>query len=189
LLVPKLRERPATYEDLLKVPDHMVAEIVEGELFASPRPASRHARAMNALDRRLGPAFEDGGGGPGGWWIITEPELHLGDDVLVPDLAGWRRARMPNYPDVAAFDLAPDWVCEILSPSTARLDRVRKLPRYAYHEIEYAWIVDPIARMLEVFRRNGEHFAAIAAFEGEEVVRAEPFDAIEIDLATVWIPA
>jgi Uma2 family endonuclease len=187
--VAKVLERPATYEDLLKVPDNMVAEIVEGELFASPRPASRHARATDVLNRRLGRAFDEGDGGPGGWWIVAEPELHLGRDVLVPDLGGWRRERMPAFPDVAAFDRAPDWVCEVTSPSTARLDRVRKLPRYAHHEVEYAWMVDPIARMLEVFRRSGEHFTLIAAFEDDAVVRAEPFDAIELDLAALWIPS
>lgn len=94
---------------------------------------------------------------------------------------------MTDFPDVVAFELAPDWVCEITSPSTARLDRVRKLPRYAHHEIEYAWIVDPIAKMLEVLRRNGEHFTLIAAFEGDDVVRAEPFDAIELDLGALWL--
>jgi Uma2 family endonuclease len=186
--VPKLRERPATYDDLLKVPDNMVAEIVDDELFASPRPASRHARAMDGLNRTIGRAFDNGDGGPGGWWIVSEPELHLGRDVLVPDLAGWRRERMPSFPDVTAFDLPPDWVCEVISPYTARLDRSRKLPRYASYGIDQAWVVDPINKVLEVYRRQGQHYTVIAVFDGAQVINAEPFQAFDLDLRLVWVP-
>src|SRR5687767_14951431 len=173
----KVVEKPATYEDLLKVPDHLVAEIVEGELFTSPRPASRHAEAAGSLYTQLRRRFRDGDGGPGGWWIVIEPELHLGRDILVPDIAGWRKERMPVFPDVAWFDLSPDWICEIVSPTTARLDRIRKLPRYARHEVDYAWIVDPIAKSLEVFRREGEHMLQLSTHDGSGLIRAEPFDA------------
>ena len=179
----------ATYEDLLKVPDHLVAEIVEGELYTSPRPASRHAHANSVLGARLITSFDGGGGGgPGGWWLLIEPELHLGRNVLVPDIAGWRRERMPVIPDTAAFDLAPDWICEVVSPSTGRLDRVRKLPAYARHEIGFAWLVDPIEQTLEIYRLIEGRWTLIATHGGDEVVRAEPFDAIELPLASLWLP-
>src|SRR5689334_25190870 len=126
----------------------------DGELYASPRPAYPHARAAVVLVGKLGGAF-DFGDGPGGWWIYSEPELHFGDDVLVPDLAGWRRERMPRVPRTPAFTLAPDWLCEVLSPSTARLDRAAKLPVYAREGVKHVWLVDPEARMLEVFRLEG----------------------------------
>ena len=110
--------RRATYRDVLEAPPHMVAEIVSGTLHTHPRPAPRHARASSALGAKIGDPF-DYGGGPGGWWILDEPELHLADDILVPDIAGWRRERMPDFPDTAFFTLAPDWVCEGRSPGTS----------------------------------------------------------------------
>lgn len=128
--VPPL-DRPATYDDLTKVSDLMVAEIVDGELHASPRPGPVHTMAGSVMGSRLLPPFQEARGGPGGWWILDEPELHLGSDVLVPDLAGWRRARMPHLPKTAFLPLAPDWICEVLSPSTASLDRAKKLTIYA----------------------------------------------------------
>ena len=124
-------KKDATYADLCAVPDNFVAEILGGELYASPRPASPHAHAAGALFRKLGGPFEDGENGPGGWWFLIEPELHFGADVLVPDIAGWRRERMPTIPNVAHFTLAPDWLCEVLSPSTKAIDRRKKLPIYA----------------------------------------------------------
>ncbi|MDI7267808.1 MAG: Uma2 family endonuclease [Myxococcota bacterium] len=179
--------RIATYEDLLAVPEHLVAEIVDGELIAGPRPASRHARGASALCITLGGPFDMGTNGPGGWWIIVEPELHLGPDVLVPDLAGWRRERMPVFPDVPFFDLAPDWACEVLSPVTGRLDRVRKLPIYAREQVRHTWLVDPAMRTLEVFRLHGSQWLLVATHADDEKVRAEPFDAVEIALGTLWI--
>ncbi len=172
----------------MQVPENLVAEIVEGELFTSPRPASPHARAASMLGGYLTTRFDDGGDGPGGWWILYEPELHLDADVLVPDLAGWRRERMPILPDVAAFELAPDWVCEVVSPSTGRLDRVRKLPVYARHGVAHAWLIDPLQRTLEVFRLVGGHWSLISTHEGDDPVRVEPFDAMEIPLRTLWLP-
>ncbi|HYO76852.1 MAG TPA: Uma2 family endonuclease [Thermoanaerobaculia bacterium] len=186
--MPKPAKRPATYDDLLKVPDNLVAEIVEGELFTSPRPASPHARAASSLGARILSNFDDGGGnGPGGWWILHEPELHLGPDVLVPDIAGWRRERMPLLENTAAFELAPDWVCEVISPSTGRLDRMFKLPAYARSEVAYAWIVDPIQRFVEAFRLVNGRWVLLGTY-GAEVARIEPFDAIEIPLGTLWMP-
>ena len=117
--------RRATYQDVLDAPPHQVAEIVDGALYTNPRPAAPHALAASALEMDLGPAFQFGRGGPGGWWIIVEPELHLRDDILVPDLAGWRRTRMPSYPETAYFTLAPDWVCEILLIAGHKTDSER----------------------------------------------------------------
>lgn len=129
-------ERQATYEDLLGVPAHFVAEIVNGRLVTHPRPAPRHLRASSSLGGTLDGPFDKGRGGPGGWWILDEPELHLGPHVLVPDLAGWRRTRLPALPEAAWFELAPDWVCEVLSPGTAADDRAEKLPIYAEYDTE-----------------------------------------------------
>jgi Uma2 family endonuclease len=183
-------KRRATYEDLLRVPDNKVAELLDGELVVSPRPAARHARAASGLGVGLGPFdFGSGPGGkePGGWWVLDEPELHLGKDVLVPDLAGWRRTRMPIIPDVAAFELAPDWVCEVVSPSTVRHDRLRKMRIYARESVAHLWLVDPIAQTLEVYRLEGGRWVVFGTFGGDEKVRAEPFDAIELDLARLWL--
>jgi Uma2 family endonuclease len=176
----------ATYEDLVALPDNLVAEIVDGDLHASPRPAMRHSLAAAALSYELGPPFHKGRGGPGGWWILPEPELHFGDDVLVPDLAGWRRERMPEVPDTVWVSLTPDWVCEVASPSTERLDRVHKLRIYARAGVVHAWIVNPLTKTLEVFRRDEAQWTLAGAFGGDEVVRAEPFDAIELELARLW---
>jgi Uma2 family endonuclease len=181
--------RRATYADLLKVPDTLVAEILDGELLTSPRPASPHARASSTLrgaldpfDRRIG-----GPGGPGGWWILFEPELHLGADILVPDLAGWRRERMPVLANVAYFELAPDWVCEVVSPSTARVDRVRKVPIYAREGVSHLWLLDPLQQTLEVFRLEGQRWVLVSTHGGAESVRAEPFAALELDMSRWWL--
>jgi Uma2 family endonuclease len=178
--------RPATYDDLLKVPDHLVAEILDGELFASPRPTPRHAKASSGLGGALYGPFDHGRGGPGGWRILDEPELHLGRDVVVPDLSGWRRERLPRLPEEAFFSLAPDWVCEVLSPSTAAMDRVKKLTIYAREAVPHVWLVDPIAQTLEVLRLNTGRWTITSTWSGVDVVRAEPFDALELDLTWLW---
>jgi Uma2 family endonuclease len=176
----------ATYEDLLAVPDHRVAEILDGELYVSPRPASPHTRAASALGIKIGGPY-DLEPGPGGWWLLDEPELHFGDDVLVPDLAGWRRERMPAVPSTPFFVLSPDWVCEVVSPSTQQIDRRRKLPIYAREGVGHLWLVDPLARTVEVYRRSAEGWLLVATHAAGEKVRAEPFDAVELDLAALWI--
>ncbi|HEX9986539.1 MAG TPA: Uma2 family endonuclease [Thermoanaerobaculia bacterium] len=183
----KALRQPATYEDLLKVPEHLVAELIDGELFTNPRPTYHHASAGGRLYRRLGNTYEDGDGGPGGWWILPEVELHLGGDALVPDIAGWRRERMPELPSAHYSTVVPDWVCEVISPSTGRLDRIRKMPVYASHGVPHAWLIDPMQKTLEVFRLSDGHWLLIAAHEGEDVVRAEPFDAIELNLGYLWV--
>ena len=179
-------DRPATYDDLVKLPDNLVAEIVDGELHASPRPALWHSRAESSLERAIGGPYDDGIDGPGGWWILTEPELHLGRHVLVPDLAGWRRTRMPEVPDAAYATLAPDWVCEVLSPSTASFDRVRKLAVYAREAVAHVWFVDPALQTLEALKLDGARWVLVGSYAGNEVVRVEPFDEIDLELARLW---
>ena len=134
--------RPASYRDVLDAPAHMVAELIEGALHLHPRPASRHALAGSSLGIEIGGPFQKGRNGPGGWWILDEPELHLGPDVLVPDLAGWRRERMPDFPDTPWFELPPDWVCEVLSPGTRRTDLTDKRRLYATAGVADLWFVD-----------------------------------------------
>lgn len=179
-------DRPATYADLLQIPDVMVAEIVDGELHASPRPAPHHAVAGSGVGVFIGGPYHHGRGGPGGWWILYEPEMHLGTDVLVPDWAGWRRSRMPRMPETAYFTVAPDWVCEILSPSTATLDRGKKLAAYAREGVAHAWLIDPLARTLEVLRLEAGQWQWIATHEGTDVVRAEPFGEVDLALRALW---
>jgi Uma2 family endonuclease len=180
-------KKHATYADLCAVPDNFVAEILGGDLYASPRPASPHGQAASRLIIKLGGPFEEGENGPGGWWFITEPELHLGPDVVVPDIAGWRWQRMPTVPNVAHFTMAPDWVCEVLSPSTEAIDRRKKLPIYARESIGHAWLVDPLQRTLEVLRIASQGWSLVDTHEGDAKVRAEPFEAIELALRALWI--
>lgn len=183
---PRPGARAATYEDLLKVPDHLVAEIVAGELVTTPRPAPRQADASSGLGAVLRGPFDRGRGGPGGWRILFEPELHLGADILVPDLAGWHGARLPSLPEDAYFTLVPDWICEVVSPSTAALDRVKKLAIYAREGVAHAWIVDPLAQTLEVLRLESGRWAIVATPAGVDEVRAEPFEAVAWDLTLLW---
>jgi len=178
--------RKATYQDVLSAPPHHIAQVIDGDLHLHPRPAGAHAAVSSSLGEELGPPFKRGRGGPGGWLILDEPELHLGPDILVPDLAGWRRERLPSVPDEPYFSLAPDWVCEVLSPSTAKLDRAQKLPVYAREQVGHVWLIDPHARTLEVLRREGPHWLLLGTHQDDDRVRAEPFDAIELDLSVLW---
>jgi Uma2 family endonuclease len=178
--------RRATYDDLSSVPDNLVGEIIDGELFTQPRPATPHARATSRLTGELGGPFDRGKGGPGGWIILYEPELHLHGDALVPDLAGWRRERMPTMPEVAAIELAPDWVCEILSPATQSHDRIKKMRVYAREQVAHVWLVDPLAQTLEVYMLSDGTWIRSQVAAATEKIRALPFDAIELDLAVLW---
>ncbi len=177
----------ARYADLMNLPEHVVGEIINGELFTHPRPSPRHTAASSALTMEIGGPFHRGKGGPGGWWILDEPELHLGNDIIVPDIAGWRRERLPNLPDTAWFELAPDWVCEVLSPSTARQDRMVKMPSYAAHEVLYCWLIDPVAKTLEAFKLEQGRWMLQASFVGEAEVAIEPFDSVSFPLQALWV--
>lgn len=190
MILPAVRR--ATYQDIIDLPEHKVGEIIDGELFVQPRPAVPHANAGSVLGFLLGPPFHLGGsGGPGGWVILFEPELHFSNgidkDVLVPDIAGWRRERMPEPPRAPYITLAPDWVCEVLSPSTTVHDRTRKMRVYARERVQHLWFIEPERRTLEVFRWVDGAWTVAQVFGGEETARAEPFEAVEISLASLWI--
>ena len=178
--------RRATYRDVLDSPAYRVAEIVDGTLHTQPRPAAPHALASSRLGGELTGPFDRGRGGPGGWWIIDEPELHLGEDILVPDLAGWRRERMPDYPDTAYFTLVPDWVCEVLSASTRKLDLHGKRPVYAREGVGHLWLVDPADRTLEAFELRERQWVLIATAKDADPVRIRPFDAVTFSLGDLW---
>ncbi len=179
-------KRKATYQDVIDAPARAVAEIIGGELRLSPRPGGPHTSATSALGFLIGPPFQFGHGGPGGWIILDEPELHLAEDIVVPDLAGWRKERMPVVSNDAYFTLAPDWACEMLSRSTAVHDRAEKLPIYAAAGVRHVWLVDAPQRSLEVMRLHDGKWLLLGVHRGDVRVRAEPFDAIELDLALVW---
>ena len=185
MATPSRRDlRQELYDAYLEVPETQRAEIIDGTLYVSPRPAPRHANATTVLGGELNGAFQRGRGGPGGWWILFEPELQLvALEPLAPDLAGWRVERMPSLPDTSHFTLAPDWICEVLSKSTERTDRDKKLPIYAAHGVAHVWLIDPIGKTLEVHALV-DHKVRI--YEGDVTVRADPFSAIEIDLAALW---
>lgn len=180
-------KKPATYQDVLDAPPNMVAEVLGGALYTFPRPASPHGRAASSLGVRLGGPFDYDRGGPGGWWILDEPELHLGDDIVVPDLAGWRRERMPAIPDVAYFSQSPDWVCEVLSPSTRALDEGAKKTIYAREGVTHIWHVDPLARWLAAYALREGRYALIRKLTGDVPVSLPPFDAIEFSLGDLWL--
>jgi Uma2 family endonuclease len=179
----------ATYQDLVDLPPLYVGEIVSGDLYASPRPAARHANISSVLGVLLGAPFQLGRGGPGGWRFLDEPELHFGSDVLVPDLAAWHRDRLPpTVFEDAWIEIPPDWVCEVLSPSTAKLDLHRKLPLYARAGVSFAWVIDPPEKTVKVLDAREGKWIQQATFSGNDVVRAPPFDAIELEFGLVWPP-
>ena len=179
-------KRSATYAELEAVPPHLVAEIINGALVTHPRPAPRHAGATFALGSRIGPGYQDGTGGPGGWVFFSEPELHLGADIVVPDIAGWRRERMPSLPKTSYFNLAPDWVCEVLSDSTESYDRNAKRAIYGEAGVPFLWLLDPRGKFLEVFQLTAGHWLLVRTFTGDDEIRAVPFEAIAFPLGQLW---
>lgn len=183
------KPRPATYADIEALPDHVVGEIIDGELYVSPRPAPPHTRVASRLGAQLSVIFDQALGGPGGWLILDEPELHLGrrrEEVAVPDFAGWLHETMPEDPQTAYYTVVPEWLCEVLSPSTARLDRMKKLNLYQRVGVRWVWLVDPLQRSIEVFTRvdDGWHYATVEG-AGEDV-RIVPFEAAGLNLERVW---
>ena len=176
----------ATYEDLLALPEGVTGEIIYGALVTHPRPRPRHANAGSTLGGDLHGAFQRGRGGPGGWWILDEPEVHASGHVVAPDLGGWRVERMAELPETAYFPLAPDWVCEVLSRGTAKRDRGSKMDAYAEMGVGHLWLVDVDVQTVEIYRREGGNWLRLATFADEALFRAEPFDAVELDLGALW---
>lgn len=191
--IPRMAKVPLLGRDALDAvagaPRNVVAEVLAGELHTSPRPRLRHANASSVLGGRLNHAFHDGEGGPGGWFILDEPELHLGDgpDICVPDIAGWRRERMPRLPDSDAIAVAPDWICEVLSPSTERIDRGRKRDIYARDGVSHLWFLAPDIEALEAFALEGAGYRVLGTWTGDDVARVPPFEALELRLEGLWL--
>jgi hypothetical protein len=179
-------KRPATYADLATVPPHLVAEIVFGNLVTHPRPAPPHALSGNSLSHELTGPFQKGRGGPGGWVFAVEPELHLGPHTVVPDLAGWRRGRMPTMPEKAYIEIPPDWVCEVISPSTEGHDKGPKRRIYATYGVAHLWHLEPVVRLLEVFELRDAHWVLFEVYQGNDEVRAPPFDAVPFAMAGLF---
>jgi len=185
-LVAKTPHRKAVYQDVIDAPPHMVAQIMAGILHTHPRPAFPHGVATSGLGASISPPFHYGRGGPGGWWILDEPEVHLGEDVVVPDIAGWRRETMPKPPRTAYCTLAPDWACEVLSPSTRQIDLGPKRAIYAREGVNFLWLVDPDARTLEAFRLQRGQWLPTASLAGNDAVSVPPFDAVSFPLSDLW---
>jgi Uma2 family endonuclease len=187
---PNAPNDPEVEAAFQSVPDTIMAEILDGELHTQPRPARAHTNAASVLGGELHGPFRRGHGGPGGWVILDEPELHLGPkpDKVVPDLAGWRRERMPDAVGSADpfYDLVPDWIAEILSPRTEALDRGKKMRIYRRESVGHVWLINPSLRTLEVYRLEAGRWILLDTFEGGAVVRAEPFDAVELSLGVLW---
>ncbi len=181
---PALKE--TLFDEFMALPEHHIGEIIHNVLYSQPRPAPKHAHTYSTLGYTVGGPFHGGIGGPGGWWILDEPELHINEHILVPDIAGWKRERMPALPDTAWFDLVPDWVCEILSPSTAQKDRMVKMPVYAELGVRHLWLIDPEIRTLEVYQLENKRWSLMASLSEDDKVSAVPFDAIEFNLDTLW---
>jgi Uma2 family endonuclease len=184
------RIRPTLYEQLEALPDGLIGEILDGQLHTRPRPTPRHLRAASRLDRIIGRHFDDGDDGPGGWWIFPGPELHFIRDteVDVPDLAGWRRERMPQPQEGHRFTIVPDWICEVLSKSTESTDREIKMPIYARFGVAYAWLVDPAKRTLEVYALEEGAWREIGLYRRDQQVSAPPFEAERLRLSDLWMP-
>jgi Uma2 family endonuclease len=181
-------KKMAVYEDLFRIPENMIGEIINGELMVTPRPSRKHTIATSRLGGEIIPAYDFGrGGGPGGWVIIVEPEISLEESILVPDMAGWKKERFPVEEPHNWISVAPDWVCEILSPATAQVDRTEKMPLYAQHQVSHAWLIDPILKTLEVFRFEPERWIVLGVYAKSARVRAEPFSEIELDLGLLWL--
>jgi Uma2 family endonuclease len=181
-------KKGAVYDDLYKLPENMTGEIIDGELHAYPRPHYRHAKSASILNGELIPPYYFGrGGGPGGWIILIEPEVMLGENLLVPDLTGWKKERLPKLPKENWTSVPPDWICEILSPSTRGYDRIKKMPIYGRFEVKHVWLLDPLERTLEIYQLENGRWVVIGLYGENDRVKAEPFTEVEINLADFWM--
>lgn len=186
--MPRPVRKPARYEDLFTIPANTTGQIVAGELIVTPRPSRQHVKAATALGSELTFPFDFGRGGPGGWVILVEPEIQLGGHILVPDLAGWRKERFPVAEDHNWISAIPDWICEIISPNTVRLDRITKMSIYGDHGVPHVWLVDPVAKTLEVFGLEpSKGWLTLGLYAENQAIRAEPFQDAEIALEHLWM--
>jgi len=184
----EVARKKATHDDLHKVPENMIGEIIDGEIIATPRPSRRHGYTTTALGVAIGGRYQFGQrGGPGGWIFIIEPEIGLGNDILVPDLAGWKRDRFPREEGHNWISIAPDWICEVLSPRTFRKDKVVKMPLYAQHGVQYFWLIDPVAKTLDIFRLEAGRWVVAGLYAENDIARADPFPEVEVDLSFLWL--
>lgn len=185
----EILRRQAGWEDLLALPEGGKAEVLAGELSVSPRPRPAHGRTQVILSSRIGPPFDLGEGGPGGWWILIEPDVQFGPhDVVNPDLAGWRRDRVPTLPDEQPISIAPDWVCEVISPRTARRDRTVKADLYLRSGVPHYWLVDVELRTLEALEAQREQWVRLGAWTDGDRARIPPFDAVVLDVGSLFPP-
>ena len=186
--LPQKIPAATAYDELLALPENLVGEIIGGQLYTQPRPAGPHNNAETCLGSALNPPFQQGKGGPGGWWIQIEPEVHFIRDIeiAVPDLGGWRRERMPSLPRDHRYEVVPDWVCEILSPGTAKKDRTLKMPLYARFGVAYLWLVDPLEHTLEIYELQAGRWTLVGILKDDESVNIPPFDAVTFSLADLW---
>ncbi len=183
-----LAEKKATYEDLFSIPENMIGEIIDGELIATPRPAPRHMLSISALGYKIGPSYQySEGGNPGGWVILFETEVKLAEDIVVPDLAGWKKERFPTELEHNWIPVAPDWVCEVLSPSTFRNDKIKKMPLYGRHGVGHIWLIDPLTMTMDAFRLESGRWSLLGSFDENDKVRVEPFEEVEINLKDLWV--
>ncbi len=181
-------KKPSLYEQLMCLPEGLTGEIINGQLRTQPRPAWPHSLAGSRLGADIEGPYGRGRGGPGGWWIIDESEVHfmLDKEVIVPDIAGWRKERMPSPPEGHKIQVLPDWVCEIFSPSTKSADREEKMPLYAHYGVSYAWLVDPKTHTLEAYELVDAKWKPSGMFRDDDTISVAPFDAILIHLADLW---
>lgn len=183
--------RLATYEDLLGLPEDVRGEVLNGVVVTAPAPLPKHSNAQRALGRFIGGPFhdDDGRGGPGGWWIFVEVDVRLGlHNIVRPDLAGWRRGRLPNPGEIRPIEAVPDWVCEILSPSTATRDRVVKRNLYAECGVANCWLVDVDARLLEAFVLRDGHWLLVGTYAEDAAARIPPFEDIQLEVGRLFLP-
>jgi len=187
----QIQTRPSLYDQLEGLPEGLTGEILNGQLYTQPRPSLEHGFTETSLAGELVNPFQRGRGGPGGWLIVVEPELHFIPDteVDVPDLAGWRREHLPKLPKAQHRAMVvPDWVCEILSPVTESKDRQVKMPIYAQYGVPHAWLIDPIAHTLEAYAMEAGAWVEIGRFAGAMRVLVPPFEAVAINLDDLWAP-
>lgn len=185
---PRTAKKPSLYEQLKALPEGLTGEIINGELRTQPRPAWPHSLAASRLGADIEGPYGRGRGGPGGWWIIDEPEVHfiLDTEVTVPDIAGWRKERMPSPPQGHKIPIVPDWICEIFSPSTKSTDREEKMPLYARHGVRFAWLLDPDTHTLEAYELADSRWRPLGLYRDDDAVCVAPFDAIIIRLSDLW---